>query len=222
MPSRATTILSPMQKEEPGFQDYVNQYKSIRLNLENKDYLDIDDFYKDNNILSDDHYHNILRAGINRARVFLKRQPLQKWDNPFNPFIFNINKSNMDIQFIAEECSCAAYVAEYINKTNGGVSQLQRLIIEIMNEHPEFDIVEVTRKIGVNMLSNGEMTSQKAAWYLLREPMSKCSTVITTIPTMWPADRQKIRKTQKELDEMGIRDDSNNIWRDNWFGKYEK
>ncbi|GFW98360.1 ATP-dependent DNA helicase [Trichonephila clavipes] len=71
MPSRSTIILSPMQKEEPGFRDYFNQYKSIRVKLENKDYLDMDDFYKDNNILSDDHYHNILRAGINRPRVFL-------------------------------------------------------------------------------------------------------------------------------------------------------
>ncbi|GFY13124.1 ATP-dependent DNA helicase [Trichonephila clavipes] len=71
MPSRSTIILSPIQKEEPGFRDYFNQYKSIRVKLENKDYLDMDDFYKDNNILSDDHYHNILRAGINRPRVFL-------------------------------------------------------------------------------------------------------------------------------------------------------
>lgn len=222
MPSRSTIILSPMQKEEPGFRDYFNQYKSIRVKLENKDYLDMDDFYKDNNILSDDHYHNILRAGINRPRVFFKRQPRQKWNNSFNPFILNKIKSNMDIQFITEEYSCAAYVAEYVNKTNRGVSHLQRLIIEIMNENPEFDIVEVTRKIGVNMLNHVEITSQEAAWYLLREPMSKCSTVVTTIPTMWPVDRQRIRKTQKALDEMGIGEDSTNIWRDNWFDKYEK
>lgn len=110
----------------------------------------------------------------------------------------------MDIQFITDEFSCAAYVAEYVNKTNRGLSHLQHLIIEIMNEHPEFDIVEVTRKIGVNMLNNVEMTSQGAAWYLLREPMSKCSTVVTTIPTMWSVDRQRIRKSQKELDQMRI------------------
>ncbi|GFU43929.1 ATP-dependent DNA helicase [Trichonephila clavipes] len=72
------------------------------------------------------------------------------------------------------------------------------------------------------MLNHVEITSQEAAWYLLREPMSKCSTVVTTIPTMWPVDRQRIRKTQKALDEMGIGEDSTNIWRDNWFDKYEK
>ncbi|CAH2104200.1 unnamed protein product [Euphydryas editha] len=82
-----------------------------------------------------------------------------------------------------------------------------------MNEHPEFDIVEITRKIGVNMLNSVEITSQEAAWYLLREPMSKCSTVVTTIPTMWPCDRQRIRKTQKELDAIGVGEDSTNIWK---------
>jgi hypothetical protein len=49
---------------------------------------------------------------------FLKRQPSEKWHNGFNPFLLSIFKSNMDIQFITEEYSCAAYVVEYVNKTN--------------------------------------------------------------------------------------------------------
>ncbi|XP_053596141.1 uncharacterized protein LOC103578666 [Microplitis demolitor] len=222
MPSRSTTILSPMQKDEPNFKEHAQRYKNVRINLENNDYSDIDSFYKNNNITCDEDYNNILRAGIKRPRVFVKRQPSEKWHNPFNPFVFNIVRSNMDIQFITEEYSCANYVAEYVNKTNRGVSHLQRQIIEIMDEHPEFDVVEITRKIGVNMLNGVEITSQEAAWYLLREPMSKCSTVVTTIPTMWPVDRQRIRKTLKELDAMGIGDDSTNIWKENWFDKYQR
>lgn len=136
-----------MQKEEPGFKDYAKRYKDIRINLDNHDYHDIDSFYKSNNINSDEDYYNILRAGIKRPRVFFKRQPCEKWHNPFNPFIFNIVKSNMDIQFITEEYSCANYVAEYVNKTNRGFSHLQRLIIETMNEHPEFDVVEIIGKL---------------------------------------------------------------------------
>lgn len=49
----------------------------------------------------------------------------------------------MDFQFITEEYSCGAYVVEYVSKTNRGVSNLQRKIIEVMDEHPEFDIVEI-------------------------------------------------------------------------------
>lgn len=51
----------------------------------------------------------------------------------------------MDFQFITEEYSCAAYVVEYFNKTDRGISSLQRQILKIMDENPEFDLVEITR-----------------------------------------------------------------------------
>ncbi|GBP19517.1 hypothetical protein EVAR_102065_1 [Eumeta japonica] len=71
------------------------------------------------------------------------------------------------------------------------------------------------------MLNSVEIPNQEAAWYLLREPMSKSSSVIVYIPTMWPEERQKLKKTTKELDEMGIDDDSTDIWKENWFTKSE-
>ncbi|GFU60100.1 helitron_like_N domain-containing protein [Trichonephila clavipes] len=125
-----------------------------------------------------------------------------------------------DFQFITEEYSCAAYVVEYINKINRGVSNLQRKIIEVMDEHPEFDIFEITRNISINLLNHTEITSQEAAWYLLREPMSKSSTIIVYIPTVWPIERQRIKKTMKALSELD--DDCTDIWKENWFDKYEK
>ncbi|XP_054746347.1 uncharacterized protein LOC129250775 [Anastrepha obliqua] len=58
------------------------------------------------------------------------------------------------------------------------MGNLQRLIIQIMDAHPEFDNIDITRNIGIKDLNNIEMTSQEATWYLLREPMSKSSTAI--------------------------------------------
>jgi hypothetical protein len=52
--------------------------------------------------------------------------------------------------------------------------------------------------------------------------MSKSSSVVVYIPAIWPVERQRIRKTQKELDKMNIDDDATNIWKENWFDKYEK
>lgn len=125
-------------------------------------------FYSQKNIFSDEHYCKILRAGVNRQRVFLKRKPLEKWINAFNPFILNVLKSNTDIQLILEEFSCASYVVEYINKTNRGISNLQQNIVRIMDENPEFDILEIFRKMIVDMLNTVEISSQESAWYLLR------------------------------------------------------
>lgn len=45
----------------------------------------------------------------------------------------------------------AAHVVEYVNKTYRGIRSLQCKIIEVMNENPEFDIVEITRKMSIDM-----------------------------------------------------------------------
>lgn len=222
LPSKRTIIVIPMQKTDPNFAKYAMQYKNIRNDFENNDYDDLEAFYRANDITSDEHYLNILQAGIIRPRVFLKRKPSEKWNNPFNPFVLNVLKSNTDMQFILEEYSCAAYVVEYINKTNRGISNLQRRITETMDQHPEFDIVEITRKMSIDMLNTVEMSSQEAAWYLLREPMSRASTVVVFIPTVWPVERQRIRKTRDEMERMGLTDDATNIWKENWFDKYQR
>ena len=67
-----------------------------------------------------ENFLNVLRAGISRPKVFVKRLIRDKWINNFNPSIANVLNSNMDIQFILDEYSCGSYVMEYINKTNRG------------------------------------------------------------------------------------------------------
>jgi hypothetical protein len=81
----------------------------------------------------------------------------------------------MDFQIITDEYSCVQYAVEYVNKTNTGTSNLQRSIIEVMNEHPEFDIIKIIRKMSIDILNTIEMSNQEAVWYLLQEPMSKSS-----------------------------------------------
>lgn len=184
-------ILTPIKDTEDCFQHFKAKYNSIRKNFEIHDYDDFASFYSKNDIDSNEKYVRIIRAGIYRPRVFIKREPSEKWNNPFNPFIFNVVKANTDFQFITKEYSCVAYVIEYVYKTNKGVSNLQRKIIEVMDEHPEFNIFEITKHLSIHLLNQTEMTSQEAAWYLLREPMSKSSTAIKFIPTIWPIERQE-------------------------------
>ncbi len=89
-----------------------------------------------------------------------------------------------------------------------------------MNENPDFDIVEATRKLSVNLLNTIEMSSQEAAWFILRLSMSKSSVEVAYIPTCWPHERERIRKTAKELEQLP--NDSIDFWRHNWFDEYEK
>ncbi|GFW52073.1 helitron_like_N domain-containing protein [Trichonephila clavipes] len=41
-------------------------------------------------------------------------------------------------------------------------------------------------------------------------------------PGIMPIERQRIRRTRKELEEMNCEDESTDIWKENWFYKYEK
>lgn len=225
MPSRNTITLLPMKNIDPNvseekFKEYKNHYKLIRTNLENVEYTDFEHFYKGNNIESDEHYYNIIRAGINRPRLFYRRTPSEKWHNSFNPFVFHHLKSNMDFQIIQDEYSCAAYVVEYVNKHNRGISNLQRQILQVMDENSEFDLVDITKKLSGDVLQAIEMSAQEAAWYLLRQPMANSSVVTVYIPTIYPTERHRIRKTMKELE--ALEENCTNIWKENWFDKYEK
>jgi len=110
LPSRSTVILKPKAKTDTRRTVYLKIYKQIRKALEDNDYCDINQFLTANQITSYEMYLDILRAGITRPRIFLKRDTTEKWINPFNPFILNVLGSNMDFQFIIEEYSCAAYM----------------------------------------------------------------------------------------------------------------
>lgn len=57
---------------EAVFKEYKTRFKLIRINLENVDYKDFDDFYYHNDIISYDHYYGIIRADINRPKLFYK------------------------------------------------------------------------------------------------------------------------------------------------------
>ncbi|XP_015110820.1 uncharacterized protein LOC107037018 [Diachasma alloeum] len=221
MPCRSTTILEPMASADPEFAKNARHYQEIRENLENHDYPDIDAFYDDNGIVSDEQYMNILRAGITRPRVFLQREPSEKWHEAFNPFILNVLQGHINIQFILDEDSCADFIGDFIHKTDRGIGELQRKIVAIIDEHPEFKLSEIIRRLSVDVLNAVEITSQEAAWYLLREPMSKSSSVVVPIQTVLPSARQAIRKNYDEFGELALAEDTVDSWKESWFAMYQ-
>ena len=51
-------------------------------------------------------------------------------------------------------------------------------------------------------------------------PLSDCYVAVVYISTFWPIERERIRKTLKELDELD--DISTNIWKEKEVEKYQK
>jgi len=129
-------------------------------------------------------YADVIRASIVRPTIMFERDMTQIMTNTFNPFISSVLDSNMDLQIILDEYSCAAYVVEYVNKSNRGISHLHRELLKIQEEAPEITEDALMKKIALKMLNAVEMSAQEAAWYLLRQPMSYASRDVFYVPTV--------------------------------------
>lgn len=53
--------------------------------------------------------------------------------------------------------------------------------------------------MSIDILQSVETPAEEAAWYLLRKAMAKSSVVTVHIPTVFPTERTRIRKSVKEL-----------------------
>ncbi|XP_062538206.1 uncharacterized protein LOC134206494 [Armigeres subalbatus] len=210
-PMDQTRILIPITAGDGRLQQLNRKAAKMREALETKVYDSLDAFLVDSSCTYD-YYLDVIRSSIRRPTVLLKRSMTQLWTNPFNPWIAEKLKSNMDLQFVLEEFSCAAYVVEYVNKTNRGISSLHRDLIKLQEEHPDQDYNGLLKKVSIKMLNSVEMSAQEAAWYLLRQPMSEASRKVEFIATMWPQERIKSKKRNKQMDEEDLDDNSTDVW----------
>ncbi|EDS42392.1 conserved hypothetical protein [Culex quinquefasciatus] len=171
-----------------------------------------------------EYYLDVVRASLKQPTVFYKRSTDEKElrTNPFNAWIADKLRSNMDLQFIVDEKKLCHYLVEYVNKSNRGVSGLHRELILMQEQNPEMDYGEMLKKISLKMLGAVEMCAQEAAWFLLRLPMSEASKKVEFIPTAWPQDRTRSRKHFKTMDAEGVGDDSTDVWNKNIIEKYEE
>jgi hypothetical protein len=87
---RQTKVLIPIPKED-GRRDMLRlKFADMHRSLGFEECDDMDSFLARHNVRSYDNYLNVLRAGINRPKVFLKRTMQQKWMNNFNPWLAKV------------------------------------------------------------------------------------------------------------------------------------
>ncbi|GFV00019.1 ATP-dependent DNA helicase [Trichonephila clavipes] len=163
-PMTETRVLLPLPKDDGRKNGLQTRATKLRKLLDEKNYETLGEFLVDNN-LTMTHYLDTIRATLRRLTVVFKRDLSEIYTNTFNPWR----------AAVAQWLSCAAYVVEYVNKSNRGISNLHQELIKIQEQNPEKEYVEIMKQLGVKFLNTVEMSSQKAAWYLLRQPMSRSS-----------------------------------------------
>lgn len=161
-PMNETRVLIPMPKDDDRHGPLKSKFATMKTDLEAKwtDYSSLEEFLNAHNIASYENYLNVLRAGIHRPMVFLKRDISHIWNNPMNSWVASILRSNMDIQFILDEFSGATYIADYVNKAERGLSSLHKDLIQLRKDYPDQDFADSMRELGTRTLSDRNVESR--------------------------------------------------------------
>ena len=224
-PMKQTRILLPTM-EFDRVDVMEKRYKSLLKTLEQAAKFDefktIEEFWDEADIKNEEEYIDIIRHGISRPMIFYKRCMKDLMTSPFNPIISSVLQSNMDIQYIVDEYTCAAYVAEYVNKSERGFSSLHRELIRLRDQFPDMDYEQCMKEVGKHALNNIEMCVQEASWFLLRLPMTQSSRQVYFQPTQHPSDRHRSKKTKMQMDKENIDGDSTDVWKQNIIQYYEQ
>ncbi|EDS32999.1 tetratricopeptide repeat protein, tpr [Culex quinquefasciatus] len=220
-PMREQRILLPLRADDSRHRELKKRAEEMRDILETMVFDTIEDFLAHCECTYA-YYLDVVRASLKLPTVFYKRSMDELRTNPFNGWIADKLRSNMDLQFIIDVQKLCHYLVEYVNKSNRGLSGLHRELIIMQEQNPELDYGELMKKISLKMLGTVEMCVQEAAWFLLRIPMSEASRKVEYVPTVWPQDRSRSRKSYKTMDEEGIGEDSTDIWSQNCIEKYEE
>lgn len=220
-PMYRTLMLLPLAKEDERRKSLRKRVREARSKLETKVYDTIESFLADMDC-DFASYLNLIRSSLKRPTYFLQRDMSQLYINAFHPWIASMLNSNMDLQIILDPYSCAAYVVDYVNKSNRGISHLHHELTKIHEANPEYDQAQLMSRVGLKVLNGIEMSAQEAAWYLLRQPMSKASRATVSIPTMPPNERYRARKRTSALNAQNVPGDSTDIWTKTLIEKYEE
>ncbi|XP_047519209.1 uncharacterized protein LOC125059060 isoform X2 [Pieris napi] len=220
-PMLTTRVLVPMPKTDGRRVAFQKKGKELRTSLSDRTYASMDDFLRDHS-LTFDAYLDVVRSTLRRPTLLFKRNFDQLMTNTFNPYLAGEINSNIDIQFVLDDYSCAQYVVEYVNKSARGMGNLNRELAKMMQEHPDRDYTGQLKALSIKLLNAVEMSAQEAAWYLLRQPMSETSRQVVYIPTVWPSERQRCRKRRVQMNREGIDADSTDVWTKNIIQRYEE
>ncbi|KAL3253179.1 hypothetical protein MRX96_054645 [Rhipicephalus microplus] len=230
MPSDETRIVVPFplapegddaesERERQRLKALKKKYDEMHEGLEYGDFEDLASFLRAFGLHSEQEYMDVLRASLSRPSVLHRRTPAEKFVNAFNAWIGRVLDSNMDMQIILDHYACASYVVDYVNKSDRGMSNLKRTVAEILKTNPNDDIEAVIRKLRVDILKGIEMSAQEAAWFLLKQDMSHKSREVVYIPTCYPEERVRVRKTRAELE--ALPPGSTDVWKANLVQKTE-
>jgi hypothetical protein len=205
MPMDQTRILKPLDEDmgDDQIKKIRDSFKIIMALLESDDHtlysgFTFDQFILHLNMTLDD-YLLAVRSSIQAtSKIFLKRAPCDVYINSYSRKILELHRANMDIQYILDVYACCAYVVDYINKADRGMSDmLDRAYHEVNNGNQS--VTSLFTKLSNIYYNHSEVSAQEAAYNLLWIPMVGASEKNIYVNTSPPEERTHIIKSKTQL-----------------------
>lgn len=172
-----TRLLNVLEKDSPHFIKASKDYLNIMEVIESfKLGINAALSFIDKLSLCMDDYILAIRSRFppDTIKIFLKRGIAEIRVNNYNEILMKCWEANMDIQYIVDPYSCAAYVVSYMSKGQRGMSVLLQQACKAAQNNGS-DIQQQVRKVGNVFLSHVELGAQEAAYILLQMPLRKAS-----------------------------------------------
>jgi len=127
--------------------------------------------------------------------------------------------ANIDVQFVLDAYSCAAYIVSYISKGQRGMSNLMYQAAKEAKEN-NLDLKQQLRAVGNKFLTHVEVGAQEAAYLILQMHLRQSSRKVLFINTTSPENRLVLIKSFTALEELS--ETSTDIESDNWIKRYRR
>ena len=223
-PMKETMILTSLVPNSPERSTAEKNFNIIMTALEkmklDENHCTYETFLK-NIKLTKEEYIAALRSSIpaGKCKLFLKRSLSEIRINNYNTTLLKCWQANMDIQYILDPFSCAAYIVSYISKGQRGMSNLLHEACKAARESAK-DIKEQVRHIGNVFLTNVEIGAQEAVYLILQMPLRRSSRSVVFINTNQLSDRVALLKPYNTLKNMAK--SSTSIEADNSIKRYQR
>ena len=177
-----------------------------------------DTFLKKLNLTVDSYILSI-RYSLKRDTLFLKRSPSDIRINMYNKDLLKAWRANLDIQYVLDPYSCAAYILSYITKGQRGMSRLLEKACQEAKSGNK-DLISQVRHIGNKFLNAVEISAQEAVYLTLQLPLRCSSRYVQFINTTIPEERTFLLKPHDQLQDLP--NNSNDIESDNIIKRYQR
>ena len=216
-PLPKTTILEPYEGDQK--EKYSKLYQSIKLELDQmKDGSDLsfEDFLIQMQCTYEE-YIMAIQTSLKCAKLFLRRTLKEIRVNPYMKNLIHAWRANHDIQFVLDPYACAAYITDYITKTQKGMSTLlYNACKEARNGNDS--LRKQVRFMGNQFLNATEICAQEAVYLALQLPLTKKTRQVVFINTSAPEDRTRLLKSEELLKELP--ENSTDIYSSNELIRY--